>query len=186
MSVPRSPIASAERKTTRCCIEHERVDAEFQAVVVRLARHVHRSLDGRAVWAALRLKECWRHRLATPKAFRYHALGLHPAPNSQENVLSLYLNFNDNKSGAQLASNTGWGDVGRWLETVPEATCPDLHCLFQDGLAYHLQPLAAQIRLALQTVPASESVTEVLTNLVDILQAAPKRAYKVWVSNGMS
>lgn len=100
--------------------------------------------------------------------------------------MGLYLNFNDNKSGDQLASNTGWGDVGRWLESVPEALCPDLHRLFQEGQAYHLKSLARQIEIAIQTVTVSENVSAILINLVDILDKAPKRAYKAWVSNGIS
>ena len=100
--------------------------------------------------------------------------------------MGLYLNFNDNKSGDQLATNLGWGEVGRWLAAVPEALCPDLHRLFQEGQAYQLKSLAGQIELAMRTVPVSENVRAILVGLVDTLEKAPKRAYKVWVSNGIS
>lgn len=86
--------------------------------------------------------------------------------------MSVYVTF-DESPGEQLASNTGWADVGRWVESLPAESYPALCALWDHG---HFEPASAVLAdlhgAAAESPPDGATVRTTLTLLAAAIEGA--------------
>lgn len=71
--------------------------------------------------------------------------------------MSRYAEF-QNGAQEQVASNLGWTQFGRWLDSLPPGAIPALKRLYDSGQSSELSEIARQLENALRSVPPSDDV----------------------------
>lgn len=100
--------------------------------------------------------------------------------------MGLYLQLGDDKANASdLASTSGWGDVGRWADALPAKTADTLVHLWHHGYEVDLTDLVKEVKAAMKSHTPKPDVASTLTNLLSILKEARDVSY-VLVTNGMT
>ena len=98
--------------------------------------------------------------------------------------MSIYLEI-DAEEPEQIASNKGWGDVCRWVETLP-ANCVNLYHLCEHGYEENVKAVREQIKLGREIADPSMSLASILDNLEALLDKSAKDATIICITNGMS
>ena len=70
--------------------------------------------------------------------------------------MSVFLT-NDEDPGDQVASNCGWGDFGRWVDTLDANTFPMLAALRGHGCAEPVSALRKELAKALKKFPPTDA-----------------------------
>jgi broad specificity phosphatase PhoE len=96
----------------------------------------------------------------------------------------MYLEVDD-QPAQQLASNTGWGDVCRYAQSLPGGLADTLKHLCAYGWEHRIPLLFAEIAAAAKASPPPETVGTTLSNLQTLLGSTPG-AVVVAVTNGMT
>lgn len=102
--------------------------------------------------------------------------------------MSIYANF-DTEEQSQFASNTGWGDVIRWSDSLDVKAASEIVHLCEYGWSQNLPLLQSQLKAAVATQkPASDVVSTVRSLLAAILDArlGKNKATVLVVSDGTS
>lgn len=85
-----------------------------------------------------------------------------------------------------LASNTGYGDVIRWSDSLPPAKAGCIHHLTTHGWEQDLPDLRAELELCMKEhTPTRPDAQDTLTNLLRMLNEHPD-AHCVTVTDGVS
>lgn len=98
--------------------------------------------------------------------------------------MSIYAQFDDGEQ-RHLASNTGWGDIVEWSESLDPAEYPDLIHLCDHGYEQQLDALEQQIHAAVAANPPPDDVRKTLSGLLDTL-AVRGGADVLFVTDGMT
>ena len=81
-----------------------------------------------------------------------------------------------------LASNLGWSQVGKFIDTMDAGECPELIHLWEQGWNEDLQPLRDELSGLLQNGEMDHDVRDVINDLLDGIESADV----VVVGDGMS
>jgi hypothetical protein len=76
----------------------------------------------------------------------------------------------DQDYAGDVATTRGWGDFGRWVDTLDVATYPEMHHLRWYGWEQDLGPLQEQLAKALEEESPPKKVTSVGKGLLGILE----------------
>ena len=98
--------------------------------------------------------------------------------------MSVYLASSEDP-GDQVASNTGWGDFGTWVETLDAAAYPDLCHLWDHGWAEPASAVRDQLAAARHATPPADPTVAATCALVAVTLGDFEADYPVVVSNGM-
>ena len=96
--------------------------------------------------------------------------------------MSIYAQFSDGDS-PQIASNTGWGDLLRWvslLDNPPET----LVGLFDDGWHEPISAIADAIQSLVDTPPEDPTIQTTLQGFLQILLDHADRTDAIVISDG--
>jgi len=94
-------------------------------------------------------------------------------------TLSAYL---DTKWEADVATISGWGDLGRFVSSLDD-DYPELRGLLERGWSGHAEMLANEIELVMD-IAKDEEVRDVLRGLLETAQSA-KEGQAVIISDGL-
>lgn len=86
--------------------------------------------------------------------------------------MSVYITF-DETPGQQLASNSGWSDFGRWVETLDAETYPALCALWDHG---EFEPVSAVLTDVRSARAASPPDDDTVASTLDLLEQALQEA----------
>ena len=84
----------------------------------------------------------------------------------------------------QFATNRGYGDVIRWVQTLPKGKFPRLVHLTDWGWVNEIDELSTEIGDAMRSNPSSSSVKKTLDSFVARLEES--NGESVMLSNGLS
>jgi len=83
--------------------------------------------------------------------------------------MTVYAAFDDSEETTQLATTYGWGDLKRWVSSLPAGQFLDLRHLCRYGWDQDLEQVRSQLLTArLQHRPSSD-VLSTVTNLLEML-----------------
>lgn len=82
--------------------------------------------------------------------------------------MSFYIQI-DGEQQDQIASNTGWGDYGRWVKLLDPDEFPETRSLYEDGWANPAE-LIAELPLAIEAEKPDEDVSSVVDSLISELK----------------
>ena len=100
--------------------------------------------------------------------------------------MGLYLQLGDNREEPEdLASISGWGDVGRWAESLPPHTADCLLHLCTEGWEQNIPGLKREVTATMKSHPPASDVAITLENMLAVLDAAGDALPYVNVTNGM-
>jgi len=99
--------------------------------------------------------------------------------------MGVYLQIGKDTEPADLASTTGWGDVGRYADSLPPKTADTLVHLWHHGYEVDLADLQKEVKAAMKSHAPKPDVESTLTNLLTLLKGAGEASYVV-VTNGMT
>lgn len=85
--------------------------------------------------------------------------------------MSRYAQFDEDGNQYQFASNLGWSEFGKWIETLDKETYPQLFELWENGSTQHLKEAAEQIEHALEEYPPDANVADSAELLLHALHA---------------
>lgn len=97
--------------------------------------------------------------------------------------MSIYLQI-DGEQLDQVASNTGWGDYGRWAVLLDPGEFPETRSLFENGWANPAE-LIAELPLAIEAERPDDDVSSVVNSLAAAIQGYGN-AEIVSVTDGMA
>ena len=72
--------------------------------------------------------------------------------------MSRYAQFDEDGNQYQIASNLGWSEFGKWVESLDSEKYPALFELWEYGSTQDIQGLTDQLEDALKTTPPSSNV----------------------------
>jgi len=72
----------------------------------------------------------------------------------------------------EISSNTGYGDFGRWVETLDPVKFPEPIHLYLYGWSQNLEDLRKQILAATRTVSTPAPVADVVRTIAGLLSSA--------------
>ena len=96
--------------------------------------------------------------------------------------MSVYVAF-DGQTGPQIASNTGWGDAGRWIDGLDPQTYGELVHLHEHGWTQQLAALRDQVAAAMRGSPPDKTVAATMKELLD---AIPDSAEVATITDGLT
>lgn len=86
--------------------------------------------------------------------------------------MSYFLQIGANGGPSQIASNTGYGDFGRWAETLDPKKFPEVIHLYTYGWCQHLTALEKQLADAMKVAKPSASVADTIKTIIGLLSTA--------------
>lgn len=104
---------------------------------------------------------------------------------NQEGGMSYYLNIDGEQVG-QLASNSGWGDFGRWAESLDADNHGEVALLYRNGGSDTLDTLETELRDAMKTSPPEAGDTRATAeSLLKMILDRPAGTETISVSDGL-
>ena len=99
--------------------------------------------------------------------------------------MAIYIEFSGNNNQIQVATNTGWGDFGRWVDTL--TGYPEMKALREIGESSGIPELRAELEAVLEkSPPADKYVLEVADALITAIDTgADADTDIILVTNGL-
>lgn len=98
--------------------------------------------------------------------------------------MSYYLEI-DGEQVSQFASSTGYGDFGRWINSLPNEY-PELRSFIDDGFSENGAVLLNELKAAIEKSPPDDPNTvDTANGLIEMLDGAEDET-TVGVTNGMT
>ncbi len=99
--------------------------------------------------------------------------------------MSTYAQFDAAGNQFQIASTTGWGNFGRWVDTLGANDYPLLSALIEDGECQDLPGLTLEIEVALENGAPSPDDEDIGQSLFSALLQS-KAAEILLITNGVA
>jgi len=98
--------------------------------------------------------------------------------------MSVYVTFSE-EPGDLLASNSGWGHVGDWIETLSPDEYPALFTLWDHGIYEPCSAVREELRKAVADSPPEDAtVVSTLTNLAQAIDEHEDKTDPVLTTTG--
>ena len=75
----------------------------------------------------------------------------------------------DQEDAGQVATISGWSDVGQWVDGLDHEKYPEPVHLYEHGWSQHLTVLEKQLQQAVQEKPPDADTASVLKGLLNVL-----------------
>jgi hypothetical protein len=96
-------------------------------------------------------------------------------------TMSIYA-VNEHELELQVSTNTGFGQFGRWAESLPKKQFPEVVVLWEQGLSRQAPELAEQLQKAQRLHEPDADVKDFIHGVLKICEGAQY----VMMTNGMS
>jgi hypothetical protein len=100
--------------------------------------------------------------------------------------MGVYIKLDTKTEPDDLASITGWGDVGRYANGLPPKTADTLVHLYHYGWEQDLADLQKEVKAAMKAHPPKADVESTLDNLLSLIKGGGDDLHCVIVTNGMT
>lgn len=100
--------------------------------------------------------------------------------------MGVYLQLGKDTEPTDLASTSGWGDVGRWADGLPAKTADTLVHLWHHGYEVDIEDLQKEVKAAIKKHKPKHDVESTLNNLLALLKGADDDLPYVIVTNGLT
>ena len=100
--------------------------------------------------------------------------------------MGVHLKLDTREEPEQLATITGWGDVGRWADSLPPKTADCLVHLCHYGWEQDLADLVKEVRSAMKAHAPKPDVESTLENLLSLIGSGGEDLHCIIVTNGMT
>jgi len=100
--------------------------------------------------------------------------------------MSIYLEFDDENEGDQIASSSGWGDVLRWSDTLPDGEYGEILHLMHHGWSDNPELLETELKNACEKYPPpGHDIHATMYGLIYAIEHRGDDVSVVKVTNGM-
>lgn len=100
--------------------------------------------------------------------------------------MGFYLKLDTEEEADELASITGWGDVGKWADDLPPKTANSLVHLCHYGWSQTTDVLTKEVKAAMKSNPPKPDVEDTLKNLLALVKSGGDQLHCIIVTNGMT
>ncbi len=84
-----------------------------------------------------------------------------------------------------VGTTRGWGEFGRWVDTLPVEECLQLHYVRQEGDSDKLADLEKHLEYAIKRHPPRDAaVLKTARNFLDLVKRRPEGAEVILISDG--